>query len=218
MTPTMSARRTGSRRWALPAVAFLAFLVLLVLVAVRWGPLHRLDAGLDDHLNSALAHHPGQVTFWKGVTTAGQPITFELLSVLVGVLLWRSGRPRAALFVPGAVVGADVLSTIVKVLVDRARPVVADVLIHPAGASFPSGHAIASSAAAIVVVVLVRGAAWRALAVVAAVLVAASRLALGAHYLSDVVGSWLLATAWTLALALVLRPEPLSGPSPSTAA
>jgi undecaprenyl-diphosphatase len=110
-------------------------------------------------------------------------------------------------FLVVTVIGASLLNNLVKFLVDRARPTVPVALSHPTGSSFPSGHAMASFVALGLVALLARWSTRRpaAIAVTAAcavgvLLVGFSRMALGAHYLSDVLGAWLLGLAWLVAL------------------
>lgn len=193
-------------RDAAALVALIAFAVLLALVRAGWGPLHRLDVSIDGGLNDWSARHRTVVDLLEGVTNVGQPFTFQVLAVAAGIALWRTGRARTALFVVVTVLGAGLLGTAVKYLVARSRPTVEVVLVHPAGSSFPSGHSLTSFVALGVLVLLVRG--HRALTACAAAFVALaigfSRLALGAHYLSDVVGAWLLGTVWVLVTTRVL--------------
>jgi len=102
--------------------------------------------------------------------------------------------------------------TLVKVIVERARPDSAEALSHAGGYAFPSGH----SATAVVVygalaLIAARrgGARARAAAIVAAValagLVGITRVYLGVHFPSDVLAGWLLggavlAVVWRLAV------------------
>lgn len=187
--------------------ALAAFAVILGLVAAGWAPLHRLDLRVDDRLNHYVAARPGEASFWRGVSTVGQPATFEVLAVLAAIVLWLRAHRRLALFVVVTVMGSSLLNNLVKFLVDRARPKVQIVLTHPAGTSFPSGHAMASFVALGLVALLARSSAGRTVAGLVgagcglvALLIGFSRLALGAHYLSDVVGAWLLGLAWLVAL------------------
>jgi undecaprenyl-diphosphatase len=135
-------------------------------------------------------------------------LTWEILTTVVAVVMLRRGLRRVPLFALVAVFGTVGLYDLVKVAVDRPRPVVPTPLLHPFGASFPSGHAMMSATA----MTLVAMAGWHVprstaarlagltLAVAVAAMVAASRLVLGAHYLSDVLGGWLLAGAWVSVL------------------
>jgi undecaprenyl-diphosphatase len=85
---------------------------------------------------------------------------------------------------------------------------------HAPGASFPSGHATTSAAVALAVILVVwrlgsRAGRWVVVAAVAltAAAVGFSRMVLGVHFLSDVVGGWIGALALVSALAAALPPE-----------
>lgn len=203
-------RMTVGSVLALAAIA--VFALALVLVQARWGPLHRLDVKVDDGLNRYFATHRGAVSWWRDVSAVLQPITFEILAVIGAAALWWAGRRRIAVFTLVTVFGAILLDTVTKSLVDRSRPTVAVVLSRARGSSFPSGHAMASCVALAVLVIVL----WPRLsrrwavptAVGAGIVVAAvgfSRLALGVHYLSDVLGAWLLGAAWVLAMVEIFR-------------
>jgi undecaprenyl-diphosphatase len=188
-------RRTGGHSLAGPvavsAGAF-AFTVLLLLVRLQWTPLESVDHGLAADLNSLVADNRVLVAVLRVVTTLG---SYGILSWLVGLgavvlLLRRLYRLAVYLVVTG--VGAIILDPVLKAAVGRLRPVVADPVAFGQGNSFPSGHAL-------VFLPALPRRARRPVVVGVAVLVAAigiSRVMLGVHYLSDVVGAWCLGVAW----------------------
>ncbi|HEY2671910.1 MAG TPA: phosphatase PAP2 family protein [Rugosimonospora sp.] len=179
------------------------FAVLLLLVRSGWAPLESVDHGLAADLNSLVAGHRGLVAVLRVVTTLG---SYGILSWLVGlgaviVLLRRRFRLAAYLVVAG--VGAIILDPVLKAAVGRLRPVVADPIAHGQGNSFPSGHALGSiicyGALLLVFLPALPRRARRPVAAGTGVLVVAigiSRIMLGVHFLSDVIGAWGLGVAW----------------------
>ncbi len=111
-----------------------------------------------------------------------------------------------------SVAGVGVLNEAVKELVGRPRPQFAEGGAQLGSLSFPSGHA--SGIACLVTTALLL--AWPALsrtarrwwtlaAVLLALVVGLSRMWLGVHYLSDVVGGWAFGVGWTLLVATVVQ-------------
>ena len=99
--------------------------------------------------------------------------------------------------------GELTLDPVLKALVGRLRPVVAHPIAYGNGDSFPSGHALGSivcyGALFLVFLPATRGTWRRVFIVVICTLIAAigiSRLLLGVHYLSDVLGAWALGITW----------------------
>jgi undecaprenyl-diphosphatase len=203
---TSPARQVArARLFPLIAVAASAFVfaVLLILVRAQWSPLESVDHSLAADLNSLVADRPLALSVLRAVTWMGSGIALWALVVAGLIVLVVRRRFRLALFL--AVVGAGMLTLdpILKDLVGRVRPVVAHPVAHGAGNSFPSGHALGSivcyGALLVVFLPAVPRRARRAVTIAVGALVAAigvSRIMLGVHYLSDVVGAWALGVAW----------------------
>ena len=180
----------------------LGFGLLLLLVRLRWSPLQDFDRGVADALNRLVAPHPPVVTVLEAVTDlGGRPMMMWLVAVAVVLLLIRR-RTRLAVYLVVTGVGALLLDPSLKTLVGRLRPVVDLPVSAAPGNSFPSGHALGSFVAygALLLVFLPAVAPrWRkaVIALVAAIVVAVgiTRMALGVHFLSDVLAGWLLGAA-----------------------
>ena len=179
---------------------------LAYLVRDQWSPLARLDARVEDATHQDALRHGWLAEAARVLTWLGAPVVLEIAAALLVVLMVTRGRRRIALYLGACVLGAYTLSTLGKVTVDRARPVLDDPLSHARGASFPSGHATGSAAfyLALAVVAMTFVPARRrgplfALAIGIPLVVAATRVILGVHYLSDVTAGLLLGWGWVAA-------------------
>lgn len=207
-----------TRSWRSSAVvatsALVLFLVLLATAtnAIPWG--HGADQEVHAWL---LAHRSGPgVAVATAVAATGTSVVTILAVGLAGLLvtagkLWTRVISAASLV---AVVAAGVLCrTLVSALVARARPPRQDWADPATGFSFPSGHSTDSFLAAAVIAWLVarrlragtagRTAIWL-VASLYVLAVGASRIYLGVHWPTDVLGGWTFATVW-LATALALE-------------
>jgi undecaprenyl-diphosphatase len=196
------ARRTLAPLAAVTAAAF-AFVLLLILVRLNWAPLESVDHDAAARLNSLISGHPVLVSVIKAVTWLGSSgVLWTLIGIaVVGLAIRRRWRLAIYLLVTGA--GALTLDPVLKALVGRLRPVVAHPVAYGTGNSFPSGHALGSivcyGALFLVFLPATRGRWRRAFIAVIVTLIAAiglSRLLLGVHYLSDVLGAWALGITW----------------------
>jgi undecaprenyl-diphosphatase len=148
----------------------------------------------------------------RGFTWLGDTVVLLAVIAVVGLLtLVRSHGTRWSMlaFMLTVGVGVSLVNNSLKWLVMRERPPV-DHLVGSGGSSFPSGHAAAAAAcwAAIAIVVSrrmrIRARRWlMAGAVAVAVLVAASRVMLGVHWLTDVIAGVLVGWTWCFLVALV---------------
>ena len=186
------------------------FLLLALLVRDNWGPLIRLDRAVADAMTGPARRSDAVLWALKATGRLIEPTWFR--AVALGLAIWLFVRRRVRLgawvLVTGVVGGA--IGPFLKEVVGRARPVLDQPVAHAGGFSFPSGHAY-GSVVGVGVVLLVLGpllrTAWRRAAWVAGVLlvlvVGVDRLALGVHYLSDVVAGWVVGVAWLAVTAAV---------------
>ncbi|HET7474468.1 MAG TPA: phosphatase PAP2 family protein [Dermatophilaceae bacterium] len=235
--PSRAGARFGARAvLLLAALALVAvpFFLLLLLVEDKWRPLLEADDGARDSLHVYALAHPGFARAMQVLSDTGSPLAWQI--ILAGVVVWLLWRRlfRIAAFVAVTGIGSSVLNSLVKDAVHRARPVVSSPLVHEPGLSFPSGHAqaaIVGYAVLLLVFLPVLHGAWRRLVVsFAAVMVLAigfSRIALAAHYVSDVLAGFILGAAWVAAMTAAFsvwrrergRPpvEPSEGLAPEAA-
>ncbi|GAA2603386.1 phosphatase PAP2 family protein [Paractinoplanes durhamensis] len=192
--------------------AGLGFATLLLLVRFHWTPMLRLDQSIADGLNNWVAPHGWAVQVLKGISTVGGPSWLIPLVTVVVVLLLIRRRPRPAIYLAVTGLGAMLLDPSLKALVGRVRPVVADPIAYGTGNSFPSGHTLGSTITygmLTLVLLSVTGKKWRGWLIGAAalviVLIGLSRIALGVHFLSDVLGGWFLGLAWISVTAYAFR-------------
>lgn len=142
------------------------------------------------------------------VTTLASSWVVTPVVVCVSFALLYRRRVALAAFVVAATAGTSILTSLAKSFAGRDRPPPVTRLVHASGAAFPSGHSSQALAVAVSLAVVVccirRSRRMALLAFAAAALfafaVGATRVYLGVHWPIDVVGGWLLATAWLSAL------------------
>jgi undecaprenyl-diphosphatase len=188
---------------AIVTAAALLFAFLLIVVRLQWGPLEAADHRAAAGLNSLVAGHAAAVSVVKAVTWLGSSGVLWTVTGTAAVVLAIRRRWRLAVYLLVAGAGALTLDPVLKALVGRLRPVVAHPIAYGTGDSFPSGHALGSIVcygALYLVFLPATGGKWRRLFTVAIVTlivaIGASRLLLGVHYLSDVLGAWALGITW----------------------
>jgi undecaprenyl-diphosphatase len=177
---------------------------LLLEQVKRNGPLVELDTSAANHLHGWVLAHDWVERVMRVLSFLGGPLWFYVLIGAAAAFWWLQGAHRRLsvyLVVTGLLGGA--VDTVVKLAVDRERPSLEDPIATAHGKSFPSGHtmlatygygALLLAFMPLLPRVLHRPAIGGWLLLVAAI--AFSRLGLGVHYISDVVGGFVLGLAW----------------------
>lgn len=212
-------RRIERRRRLGPAIERPSFvlatgLVLALAAIAILDPLMRLrPAVIDGSLADRLLTYG--TSFGEGVELlVGSGVLLLLLATIDASRLRRAVRARVFAvactfgFVFASVAGSGLLASLIKNLYGRARPehLIGNGVfeIHGAAfaakwAAFPSGHATTAGASAVVLALLFPR--WRGVALAAGMTIALTRIALGAHFPSDVTAGFALGAAFTLMLA-----------------
>ena len=149
----------------------------------------------------------------RDVTALGGVTFLTLLTVVATLALLFHGKWKRALVFAGTVVAADISSEVLKQVYDRPRPTLVPHGSYVYSASFPSGHSTLAAATfftlATVIASLEPHRSTKVLtyvvAIVLTVMVGFSRVYLGVHWPSDVLGGWSLGAAWALAAWIVLN-------------
>jgi membrane-associated phospholipid phosphatase len=203
---TRQSTRSLGGRLALGGLAALAvaipFTLLALLVLGKWAPLARLDAHVANNLNAFAGARPHLVDVLRVLAHVLDPWVFRAVVVIVAGWLWSRGARRLAAWAVVTMAIGGALGIVLKLVVTRARPSFEQPVAHASGYSFPSGHAVNSFLGAGVLILVflpVLSASGRRLAYsLGAAIVALTgfdRVALGVHYVSDVVAGWFVALA-----------------------
>jgi membrane-associated phospholipid phosphatase len=194
-------------RW--PAAA--AALILLFIACFELGGA--IDPAVAAAAGTIRAESPAILYSALFLTNLGSaPMTLGV-AVVGAIVLVRRRQSRAVILLVAVIIERLAIDGL-KLLFGRARPLFDDSLVHVNSLSFPSGHAANSLTAWLLAACLVAPAPYRRPAIIAAiaiaVIVGATRVLLGVHWLSDVVGGWaagLLAVMLALAADRRLRPQ-----------
>lgn len=198
-------------RWLLVGLGLCALLLVFVSLAglVMGGDTQTFDTkilrALRDPADLAKPIGPGWL---EGVlldlTALGGPTVIGLVTVGVTGFFVLQTRYRTALVVAVTCFGGEVLDTVMKLLFNRPRPTVVPHLRQAYSTSFPSGHAMESAIVYLTLAaILMRAVDNRAtklyilgIAVLLTTLVGSSRVYLGVHYPTDVLGGWVVGFFW----------------------
>jgi undecaprenyl-diphosphatase len=203
---------TPNRKQRFAAMVILGGTFAILLVLVWNGGTDAFDMALR---NWALGFNtPTIVAVWEGISLMGSVAVLSGLTFLsIGLFAMRRDWP-AVRQIALAMGGAVALDTISKWMVHRPRP--DEVYAHtmPASYSFPSGHALYSLTFYMSIAIVMsrnnRGRQTKAIwstAVLLSALIGASRVFLGVHYGSDVLGGYLIASVWLMLVSVPAAAE-----------
>jgi membrane-associated phospholipid phosphatase len=200
---------------ALTAQLALALLLLASFSLVTEDIVEGEELAVDRPVESYLIGRrtAGLTVLMRIITSLGSTQVAIPLILVLGLLGRRAlGSWRPLGFLVVIVGGATLTSTIIKIVVARPRPA-AGALVDALGYAFPSGHSTTGTAAwlgtAVVVASMTRATFLRVLigsaAALVVVLIGVSRVYLGVHAPTDVLGGWAIGTLWVTGVLVVAR-------------
>jgi undecaprenyl-diphosphatase len=182
------------------------FISALIVLAAIWLAMLLWGGGpLDRAIYEAMyvGHRPVLVPLARGLTMLGEPTVLITAGVLCALWLWYAGHRHLPLVLIAIVTIGRGLSELQKYWIARPRPALDTHLVVVKTSSFPSGHATSSMIFYLsVALALTAGTRWHRAAVAGAILlsllIGASRVMLGVHWPSDVIGGWAFGMLWVL--------------------
>ena len=207
-------RAAGSERWALVALA-VAAVFSLAFIRIAAYVNGETPGEFDVHIITALRNPadlsdplgPGWLEeAMRDLTGLGGTIVLVIVSLAAFFFLLMTGRTHSAYMLAASVIGAMILSQTMKLGFNRPRP---DLVPHGARVytmSFPSGHAMMSTAVYLTLAALLARTQQRSrvrifiifVAAMLTILVGASRVYLGVHWPTDVLAGWAGGAAWAI--------------------
>lgn len=191
--------------WWLISVAILVFAA----AGLIGGPDFGRDVAAIHALASERAAHIGLTGKAIVITEiGGAPNMMTILAIAVSLLAFKR-RWRDAVTLSAIVLGGRVAIELLKLAIDRPRPVFTPYPVEVASLSFPSGHAGNSMITFLALALIAAPARWRRAAVAGAIAlslaIGATRPLLGVHWPTDVVGGWAFGIGWVVALVALSR-------------
>lgn len=195
---------------SLAGVAVASILVLLFIIIASF-VVHGKTVSWDTAILLAITDQSNAIanTILFGVTHLGDVAVIVSLAALLVCVLKLKKKAFEIPYVILAVGGAIVLNASFKLLFQRERPELWNLLAYESTFSFPSGHSLITSAFVVFVIGLLWNTKWRVQSLIGGilyvVLIGFSRLYLGVHYPSDVMAGWCLGVAWGLFVLVIMN-------------
>jgi membrane-associated phospholipid phosphatase len=171
------------------------------------GDTLRVDESILRMINNMST--PALDQFFIIATNFGGVIGIVGISLVVIAVLLKLRKYRDVVFFAVGLYGAVAINTILKLVFERTRPDLWERLVIETSYSFPSGHALASSALALTIIILCYKTKWFIPALIIGgaygLIIAFSRLYLGVHYPTDIIGGWLISSLWVIAVYWMVK-------------
>lgn len=184
----------------------LPILLLLTMLLLGFAVTAGIGGDIDFAISDALSLRAGQSPQWLidtmwAISWIGGGIQRYIIVTLLVIALWVwKGRGEAIAMALASLI-SSILSDILKGFYGRLRPDLIPYLDLQHSAAYPSGHATSAAVVYILFALLmpkVQRPAWLAVALIFTLLTGLSRVMLGVHWTSDVLGGWMLGTAFAV--------------------
>ena len=192
--------------------ARLRYVIAVAALAALWLAMLLLGGGEQDQRIARALYvggSPALVMVARAFTVLGEPAVLVSAGLVIAAWLWWCGRSRFAVGFLLVVLLGRVLSVAQKYLIARTRPDLETHLVFVNTSSFPSGHSASSMIFYVTLALAFFGRTrWRlasaAVAILLSLCIGLSRVMLGVHWPSDVIGGWSFGLFWVL---VTLRPS-----------
>ncbi|PYE49621.1 undecaprenyl-diphosphatase [Paenibacillus barcinonensis] len=193
---------TSKISFSLLAAALCLFAFIGIALSISDNQIHRFDDVLISWIQGM--ESPGMTRFMQFFTWIGSELQVIVITIVVMLVLYLYlGHRRELLFLASVLVGSTVLNALLKLVFQRARPTI-NRIIEVSGYSFPSGHSMASfslyGGLAFLIWKHIPSFIGRVFMIVASAVfiltIGMSRIYLGVHYPSDVVGGYFISGCW----------------------
>jgi undecaprenyl-diphosphatase len=181
-------------------------IVAVVVLAIVWlAMLYGGTGPLDRSIYEALyaGKRPVMASVARVFTALGDPTVLVAIGFVVALWFWWRGHLRLGVAVLAVTLLGRGLAEVQKYEIARLRPALEPHLVVVKTSSFPSGHATSSMIVGLTLALaLTRGTPWTraavAVAILLSLLIGLSRVVLGVHWPSDVIGGWSFGMLWVL--------------------
>ena len=171
------------------------------------------DMQLLQRAQALRAGHPWLAEVMRDLSGLGSTVVLTLFTVATVGYLALVSQHALAICVATSVISGTVLVSVFKATFSRMRPDLAYAELAASGLSFPSGHASMSALVFLTIGALIASSHKRVserlyillTAGLMTLLVGLSRVALGVHYATDVLGGWAFGSAWAIVWLLLAR-------------
>ncbi len=211
-------RRMGGRcicdlQMTLPTRLLLSAAVLFTLVivlgyAVTAGWFRGFDIAVSHALNLRRGvSSDALILFMQGISWIGGGVQRYIIITILTLALWRWWGWGAGLAMGLTALISSVTSDMLKMFFARIRPDLVTQLDPISSAAYPSGHSNNAAVVYILFIMLVpqaRHPGWQLLAAMMILLTGLSRIMLGVHWPTDVIGGWMLGASFALSAAAVI--------------
>ncbi|OPG94463.1 phospholipid phosphatase [Chryseobacterium mucoviscidosis] len=174
----------------------------IIALSISDNQIHRFDDSLITWIQGMESQ--GMTRWMELFTWIGSGIPVVIITILSMVVLYVFLKHRRELLFLGCVIaGSAILNTLLKLMFHRARPTIHRI-IEVSGYSFPSGHSMAAfslyGGLAFLIWKHIPTAVGRVLMIIVSamfiLMIGMSRIYLGVHYPSDVVGGYFMSGCW----------------------
>lgn len=194
-------------------VAAMAFVFLKLGSEVLEGETQGFDQRVWVLAQTLRSQYPLLTLIMRDLTSLGSTAVMTLITAVTVVYLALVGSRRMAALVLSAMLSGSALVVVIKDLFARARPDLTLTDLVVSGMSFPSGHTSMSAIAFLTMGALIAATQRRtreriyilSIAGLLTLLVGLSRIALGVHWATDVMGGWAFGAAWAVLWLQVAR-------------